>query len=97
GRGVRPLRAAGPEIGIARDAALAPFTSHGHDGLLQDGVILNDESVAVLAEQALIQAEAGADIIAPSDMMDGRVGAIRAALDRAGFTSVQIMAYAAKY
>jgi porphobilinogen synthase len=96
-RAVRAIKAAVPEIGIATDAALDPFTSHGHDGLLEDGVILNDESVAVLVEQALIQAEAGADIIAPSDMMDGRVGAIRAALDRAGFTSVQIMAYAAKY
>jgi porphobilinogen synthase len=79
------------------DAALDPYTSHGHDGLLKDGVILNDETVALLVEQSLIQAEAGCDIIAPSDMMDGRVGAIRAALDDDGFADVQIMSYAAKY
>jgi hypothetical protein len=78
-------------------SALDPFTSHGHDGLLRDGVILNDETVAVLTKQALVQAEAGCDIIAPSDMMDGRVGAIRRALDGAGFTDVSIMSYAAKY
>jgi porphobilinogen synthase len=77
--------------------ALDPYTSHGHDGLLRDGVILNDETVAKLVQQALVQAEAGCDIIAPSDMMDGRVGAIRQALDNAGRTDVQIMAYAAKY
>jgi porphobilinogen synthase len=77
--------------------ALDPYTSHGHDGLLRDGVILNDETVAVLVRQALVEAEAGCDIIAPSDMMDGRVGAIRSGLDAAGFTDVQIMAYAAKY
>jgi porphobilinogen synthase len=86
-----------PEIGIIMDVALDPYTSHGHDGLLEDGRILNDESVAVLVRQALVQAEAGADIIAPSDMMDGRVGAIREALDSEGFQDVQIMAYAAKY
>src|SRR3977135_4136547 len=74
-----------------------PFPSHGHDGLMRDGKILNDETVAVLARQALVQAEAGCDIIAPSDMMDGSVGAIRGALDQAGFLDVQIMAYAAKY
>ncbi len=96
-RAVRANKAAVPEIGIMTDVALDPYTSHGHDGLLRDGVILNDESVAVLARQALIQAEAGADIIAPSDMMDGRVGAIRAALDGGGRADVQIMAYAAKY
>ena len=79
------------------DVALDPFTSHGHDGLIQDGQILNDETVAVLVRQALVQAEAGCDVIAPSDMMDGRVGAIRDALDEAGFLDVQIMAYAAKY
>ena len=79
------------------DVALDPFTSHGHDGLLEDGRILNDETVAVLVRQALVQAEAGCDIIAPSDMMDGRVGAIREGLDAAGFLDVQIMAYAAKY
>ena len=86
-----------PEIGILCDVALDPFTSHGHDGLLRDGVILNDETVAVLVKQALVQAEAGCDIIAPSDMMDGRVGAIRKALDAANFTDVSIMSYAAKY
>jgi porphobilinogen synthase len=86
-----------PEIGILCDVALDPYTSHGHDGLIRDGVIINDETVAVLVRQALVQAEAGCDIIAPSDMMDGRVGAIRAALDTAGYGDVQIMAYAAKY
>ena len=96
-RAVRAIKEAVPEIGIVTDVALDPYTSHGHDGLLDGGRILNDETVAVLAEQSLIQAEAGADIIAPSDMMDGRVGAIRRALDGAGFEDVQIMAYAAKY
>jgi porphobilinogen synthase len=96
-RAVRAIKKAVPEIGIVTDVALDPYTSHGHDGLLVGGRILNDETVAVLAEQSLIQAEAGADIIAPSDMMDGRVGAIRRALDGAGFEDVQIMAYAAKY
>ena len=96
-RAVRAVKRAVPEIGVMTDVALDPYTSHGHDGLLADGVILNDETVAVLVEQSLIQAEAGTDIIAPSDMMDGRVGAIRTGLDRAGFRDVQIMAYAAKY
>src|SRR5262245_280645 len=96
-RAVRAIKAAVPEIGIVTDVALDPYTSHGHDGLLHDGTVLNDETVAVLAEQALLQATAGADIIAPSDMMDGRVAAIRKTLDRAGFGDVQIMAYAAKY
>jgi len=94
---VRAVKREFPDIGVLCDAALDPYTSHGHDGLLRDGVILNDETVAILARQAVIQAEAGCDIIAPSDMMDGRVGAIRAALDDAGFTDVQIMSYAAKY
>jgi porphobilinogen synthase len=96
-RAIRAIKQEVPEIGILCDVALDPYTSHGHDGLLRDGIILNDETVAVLVRQALIQAEAGCDIIAPSDMMDGRVGAIRAGLDAAGFTDVQIMAYAAKY
>jgi porphobilinogen synthase len=96
-RAVRAIKAAVPEIGIVTDVALDPYTSHGHDGLLVDGCILNDETVAVLARQAVIQAEAGADVIAPSDMMDGRIGAIRDALDSGGFTDVQIMAYSAKY
>ena len=86
-----------PEIGILCDVALDPYTSHGHDGLVRDGVIVNDETVAVLVEQALVEAAAGCDIIAPSDMMDGRVGAIRKGLDAAGFLDVQIMAYTAKY
>ena len=94
---VRAIKAEFPEIGVLCDVALDPFTSHGHDGLIKDGRILNDETVAVLVRQALVQAEAGCDIIAPSDMMDGRVGAIRQALDQAGFQDVQIMAYAAKY
>jgi porphobilinogen synthase len=94
----RAIKKAVPDIGIITDVALDPFTSHGHDGLLHsDGRILNDETVALLVRQALVQAEAGCDIIAPSDMMDGRVAAIRDGLDRAGFGDVQIMAYAAKY
>jgi porphobilinogen synthase len=96
-RAIRAIKQEVPEIGVLCDVALDPYTSHGHDGLLRDDVILNDETVAVLVRQALIQAEAGCDIIAPSDMMDGRVGAIRAGLDAAGFDDVQIMAYAAKY
>jgi porphobilinogen synthase len=96
-RAVRAIKKAVPEIGILCDVALDPYTSHGHDGLLRDGVIANDETVEILVKQALVQAEAGADIIAPSDMMDGRIGAIRNALDQASFTDVSIMAYAAKY
>jgi porphobilinogen synthase len=94
---VRAIKKEFPDLGVLCDVALDPFTSHGHDGLIADGRILNDETVAVLVRQALVQAEAGCDIIAPSDMMDGRIGAIRAALDEAGFLDVQIMAYAAKY
>jgi porphobilinogen synthase len=93
----RALKKAAPSIGLMTDVALDPYTSHGHDGLLSGETILNDETVLQLAQQALVQAEAGSDIIAPSDMMDGRVGAIRAALDENGFDAVQIMAYAAKY
>ncbi|HEY2531253.1 MAG TPA: porphobilinogen synthase [Xanthobacteraceae bacterium] len=96
-RAIRAIKKEVPEVGILCDVALDPYTSHGHDGLLRDGIILNDESVTVLVRQALVEAEAGCDIIAPSDMMDGRVGAIRAGLDAAGFDNVQIMAYAAKY
>jgi porphobilinogen synthase len=96
-RAVRAIKRAVPQIGIITDVALDPYTSHGHDGLMREDEILNDETVAVLVDQALNQARAGADIIAPSDMMDGRVGAIRAGLDAAGFDQVQIMAYAAKY
>lgn len=94
---VRAIKKEFPEIGVLCDVALDPFTSHGHDGLISDGKILNDETVAVLVRQALVQAEAGCDIIAPSDMMDGRVAAIREGLDRSGLLDVQIMAYAAKY
>jgi porphobilinogen synthase len=96
-RACRAIKAAVPDIGLMTDVALDPYTDHGHDGLLRDETILNDESVAVLVGQALNQARAGADIIAPSDMMDGRVAAIRRALDSEGFEQVQIMAYAAKY
>jgi porphobilinogen synthase len=96
-RAIRAIKQAVPDIGVLCDVALDPYTSHGHDGLVRDGVIVNDETVAVLVRQALVEAEAGCDIIAPSDMMDGRVGAIRSGLDKAGFADVQIMAYAAKY
>jgi porphobilinogen synthase len=94
---VRAIKQAVPEIGIMCDVALDPYTSHGHDGLLQNGEIINDASLEVLVKQALLQAEAGCDIIAPSDMMDGRIGAIRQALEAHGHTDVQIMAYSAKY
>src|SRR5246500_4268671 len=94
---VRAIKKEFPDLGVLCDVALDPFTSHGHDGLIADGKILNDETVAVLVRQGLVQAEAGCDIIAPSDMMDGRAGAIREALDDAGFVDVQIMSYAAKY
>jgi porphobilinogen synthase len=94
---LRAIKKAVPQIGIVTDVALDPYTSHGHDGLMRDDEIVNDETVAVLVDQALNQARAGADIIAPSDMMDGRVGAIRAGLDAEGFQQVQIMAYSAKY
>ena len=96
-RAIRAIKKEVPEIGVLCDVALDPYTSHGHDGLLSEGVILNDETVAVLVRQALVQADAGCDVIAPSDMMDGRVGAIRSGLDEVGFGDVQIMAYAAKY
>lgn len=96
-RAIRAIKKAVPDIGIITDVALDPYTSHGHDGLLEDGIILNDESVEILCKQALVQAKAGADIIAPSDMMDGRVGAIRFALDSANLQNVSIMSYAAKY
>ena len=95
---VRELKKRFPELGLLTDVALDPFTSHGQDGLLDDtGYILNDETVAVLTKQALVQAEAGVDIVAPSDMMDGRIGSIRAALEGAGCIHTRIMAYSAKY
>ncbi len=97
-RAIRAIKDAAPEIGVLTDVALDPYTEHGHDGLIDAaGYVLNDVTSAILVEQALVQAEAGADIIAPSDMMDGRVGAIRAALEAGGHPNVQIMAYAAKY
>ncbi len=96
-RAVRAIKAAVPDIGIMCDVALDPYTSHGHDGLMEGGEIVNDASVDVLVKQALLQADAGCDIIAPSDMMDGRVGAIRKALEAHGHSRVQIMAYSAKY
>lgn len=94
---VAAIKSEVPDIGIICDVALDPYTSHGQDGLVRDGIVINDESVEMLCEQALVQARAGCDIIAPSDMMDGRIGAIRSALDQAGFENVMIMSYAAKY
>jgi porphobilinogen synthase len=97
-RAVRAVKAAHADsIGVICDVALDPYTSHGHDGLVRDGYVVNDETIDVLCRQALVQAEAGCDVIAPSDMMDGRVGRIRRALDEAGFDRVSILAYAAKY
>jgi porphobilinogen synthase len=96
-RACRAIKREVPELGLITDVALDPYTSHGHDGILHGETILNDETVFVLVEQALNQARAGADVIAPSDMMDGRVGAIRTALDRENFEGVQILSYAAKY
>jgi porphobilinogen synthase len=96
-RATRAIKDAVPEIGIITDAALDPFTSHGHDGILRDGVIVNDESVAQVTAAAVLQAASGADIVAPSDMMDGRIGTIRDALDANGFQDVAIMAYATKF
>jgi porphobilinogen synthase len=93
----RILKAAFPDLGLVGDVALDPYTDHGHDGVIRDGYVANDESVAVLVRQALNQARAGIDVIAPSDMMDGRVGAIRTALDEAGLIHTRIMSYAAKY
>lgn len=97
GRAVRALKKAVPDLGIITDVALDPYTSHGHDGLLENGRILNDETVKILVEMACVLADAGADCVAPSDMMDGRVGAIRKGLDASGFQDTQIMSYAAKY
>jgi porphobilinogen synthase len=97
-RAIRAIKDAVPEVGVLTDVALDPYTSHGHDGLVdQAGYVLNDDTVKILADQALVQAEAGADIVAPSDMMDGRVAAIREALESGGHQNVAIMAYAAKY
>ena len=97
-RAVRAIKAAMPDLGVICDVALDPYTTHGQDGLIDDeGYVLNDDTVAVLAQQALVQADAGCDVIAPSDMMDGRIGVIRATLDEAGLQHTRIMSYAAKY
>lgn len=97
-RAIREIKDKVPEVGVLTDVALDPYTSHGHDGIVDgSGYVLNDVTSEILVRQALVQAEAGADIVAPSDMMDGRVGAIRQALEREGRVNVQIMAYAAKY
>ncbi len=93
----RVLKAEFPDIALVGDVALDPYTDHGHDGILEDGYVVNDQSVGILVQQAVNQAAAGIDIIAPSDMMDGRIGAIRAGLDEAGFINTRIMSYAAKY
>ncbi|MEM9635778.1 MAG: porphobilinogen synthase [Pseudomonadota bacterium] len=96
-RALRAIKAEGLNVGLMTDVALDPYTSHGHDGLMDGDTILNDETVDQLCRQALVQAEAGSDVIAPSDMMDGRIGAIRQSLDSQGFRGTQIMAYSAKY
>jgi porphobilinogen synthase len=96
-RALRAIKDAVPELGLIADVALDPYTSHGHDGVMDGETILNDETVELLTRQALVQAKAGCDVIAPSDMMDGRVGAIRTALDAEGFENTMIMAYSAKY
>lgn len=96
-RATRAIKAAKLDVGVILDVALDPYTSHGHDGLIVGGEIVNDETSAALVKQSLVQAEAGADVLAPSDMMDGRIGIIRAALETTGFKNTQIMSYAAKY
>ncbi len=96
-RAVRAVKKAVPDIGVICDVALDPFNSDGHDGLVHDGYVLNDETVEILARMAVVQAEAGCDVVAPSDMMDGRIRAIRTGLDEAGLEHVQILSYAAKY
>ena len=94
---IRTIKAAAPNVGVICDVALDPFTTHGHDGLIEDGVILNDATVERLCQQALVQAEAGCDVVAPSDMMDGRIGEIREALELSGYPDTMILSYAAKY
>jgi porphobilinogen synthase len=96
-RAIKAVKEEVPDIGIICDVALDPYTTHGHDGIVKSGDVANDETISILCKQALTQAKAGCDIIAPSDMMDGRVGAIRAALDEAGFSHVAILSYGAKY
>ncbi|GGB58544.1 MULTISPECIES: porphobilinogen synthase [Henriciella] len=95
---IKAMKDAAPDVGIICDVALDPYTSHGHDGLIDsEGYVLNDETSEMLVQQAIVQAEAGADVVAPSDMMDGRIGAIRKALEAAGHTNTMILSYAAKY
>jgi porphobilinogen synthase len=96
-RAVRALKKAVPEMGVVCDVALDPYTTHGQDGLVRDGYVVNDPTLPVLCRQALVQAQAGCDVIAPSEMMDGRIGVLRDALDQGGFEHVRIMSYAAKY
>ncbi|MFM7345910.1 MAG: porphobilinogen synthase, partial [Tagaea sp.] len=96
-RAVRAVKKTVPEIGVICDVALDPYTTHGQDGLVRDGYVVNDETIEVLVKQTLVQAQAGCDVIAPSEMMDGRIGALRDALDKGGFENVRIMSYAAKY
>ncbi|MEM9049310.1 MAG: porphobilinogen synthase [Pseudomonadota bacterium] len=96
-RAARALKAAVPEVGVMLDVALDPYNSDGHDGLVRDGIVLNDETLEMLVAQSLVQAEAGADILGPSDMMDGRVGAMRSALEAKGFANTAILSYTAKY
>lgn len=96
-RAVRAIKAAHLDIGVICDVALDPYTTHGQDGLMRDGLVVNDETLTMLGRQAVVQAEAGCDVIAPSDMMDGRVGAVRRALDEAGFDRALVLSYAAKY
>lgn len=96
-RATNAIKYAVPDIGIITDVALDPYTSHGHDGIIENGIIMNDETVEILSKQSLAQAKAGADIIAPSDMMDGRIAAIRTTLEQQNFTNTCIMSYAAKF
>ena len=96
-RSVRAIKKLGLDVGIVCDVALDPYTTHGQDGVVREGIVVNDETVEILCRQAVIQAQAGCDVIAPSDMMDGRIGAIRDALDGEGFSRVRILSYAAKY
>ena len=96
-RTIRKIKKNNPNIGVMADVALDPYTNHGHDGILRKKEVMNDETIKILSEQAIIQAEMGCDVIAPSDMMDGRIGLIRTALDKKDFKNVQILSYAAKY
>ena len=96
-KSIRRIKKINPKIGVMTDVALDPYTDHGHDGILKNKKILNDETIEILSKQALLQAEMGSDVIAPSDMMDGRIGIIRKALDKNNFKDIQILSYAAKY